>query len=169
MPSQAVALQHRDEILQRIEAGEYLATIAQSLGLAGKGQAISNALAADPEYQAARALGLEAKLARREQEMETVDHDNVPRARELLSHARWRAERECPERWGQRSQVAVTAPQTSEYEVLARIKSLVAANPQLANLVADADIVEPLPAGNTEAQSEAAKPVDANASHQDSP
>jgi len=42
----------------------------------------------------------------RERELEAAaDSVAVARARELLSHARWRAEREHPTRWGQRQQV----------------------------------------------------------------
>lgn len=108
-PMTAIAIIKRDEIIERVARGEYLASIAASLNLAGKGQAISNALASDPDYQAARERGLEAKLANREAQLERAEKDDVPRARELLSHARWRAERECPQRWAPRSQVAVTS------------------------------------------------------------
>ena len=103
----AIALQHREHIIAQVAAGHYLAQIAHSLGLAGKGQAISNALANDPEYQAARELGLESKLATRETQLEECEPQNVPRARELLSHARWRAEREAPHRWGAKQQVTL--------------------------------------------------------------
>ena len=103
----ALAIIHRDEIIQRVAAGEYLASIAKDLGVAGKGQAISNVLASDPEYQAARETGLEAKLARREADLEVADPATVPRARELLSHARWRAEREAPHRWGQTNKLQI--------------------------------------------------------------
>ena len=101
----AIAITHRDEIIERVRQGEYLASIAQSLGLKGKGQSISDYLANDPEYQAAREAGLEAKMAAREAQMELAAKDDVPRARELLSHARWRAEREAPHRWGQKHEV----------------------------------------------------------------
>ena len=101
----AVAIQYRDEIIQRVAQGEYLASIANDLGLKGKGQSISDYLANDPEYQHAREFGLAAKMQKRETELECAPKDDVPRARELLSHARWRAEREAPHIWGQKSQV----------------------------------------------------------------
>ena len=101
----AAAILHRDEIINRVASGEYLASSAQSLGLAGKGQAISNVLAEDPDYQAARETGLEAKMAARESELELAEPATVPRARELLSHQRWRCEREAPHRWGQKGTV----------------------------------------------------------------
>jgi glycosyltransferase A (GT-A) superfamily protein (DUF2064 family) len=44
----------------------------------------------------------------RERQLEVADESvTVARARDLLSHARWRAEREFPERWGQHNQVTV--------------------------------------------------------------
>ena len=62
----AIAVLHREHIIERVARGEYLASIALSLGLAGKGQAISNALASDPDYTAAKEFGLEAQMAKRE-------------------------------------------------------------------------------------------------------
>jgi hypothetical protein len=103
----AKAKTHREEILARVAKGEYLASIAKDLGLSGKGQGISNYLAQDPEYQQARELGLAAKLADRERELECAEPEYVPRARELLSHARWRAEREAPHLWGQHNRLTV--------------------------------------------------------------
>ena len=98
----AIALQPgiREYIIQAVSEGAHLSSIAASLGLAGKGQAISNALADDPDYQAARVSGLAERMDLRERELEQSDPTNVPRARELLSHARWRAEREAPRVWG---------------------------------------------------------------------
>ena len=108
MSRQALAITHRESIIERVARGDRLADIARDIGLAGKGQAISNALAQDHEYQAAREWGLASRLDQREEEMETCSPQDVPRARELLSHARWRAERECPKRWGTKQQVEVT-------------------------------------------------------------
>ena len=101
-----IAIIHRDSIIERVAAGHRLADIAKDLGLAGKGQAISNQLANDPEYQSARESGLAARLDQRESEMEVADREDVPRARELLNHARWRAERECPRRWGAKQEIS---------------------------------------------------------------
>ena len=96
----AIAIIHRETIIQQVAEGRKLSEIAKAIGLAGKGQAISNALAKDPEYQQAREWGLASRLDQREEELEQSEPAYVPRARELLSHARWRAERECPARWG---------------------------------------------------------------------
>lgn len=101
------AIIHREDIIRRVAQGEYLASIAKDIGLKGKGQAICNILSTDPEYIAAREQGLENRLATRERELEAADPADVPRARELLSHARWRAEREAPHRWGQHNRLTV--------------------------------------------------------------
>lgn len=90
----------REYIIAQVAEGAHLSSVAVSLGLAGKGQAISNALADDPEYQCARVSGLAERMELRERQLEQSDPQNVPRARELLSHARWRAEREAPRVWG---------------------------------------------------------------------
>ena len=121
----AIAIQHREHIIAQVAAGHYLAQIAHSLGLAGKGQAISNALANDPEYQAAREMGLESKLATREAQLEESEPQNVPRARELLSHARWRAEREAPHRWGAKQQMQVDHRLTVDDRLSASLDRLI--------------------------------------------
>lgn len=102
----AVAIKHKEQILQRVMQGDYLSTIAHDLGLAGN-QAIVNALSQDPDYQAAKEIGLERRLAKREGELEGCERRDVLRARELLAHTRWLAEREVPRRWGAHTNVTV--------------------------------------------------------------
>jgi len=88
----AVAKLHRDEIIDRVAQGERLVDIAASFGVTYA--ALSLVLSKDPEYISARHSGLEAKLEQRETELENApDGLTIARARELLSHARWRAER----------------------------------------------------------------------------
>lgn len=117
----AVALQHRELILSEIEKGARLTDLASSLQVSPS--AISHVLAKDPEYIAAREEGLEARMDKREAELESADSSlKVARARELLSHARWRAEREAPARWGQKSEV--------NHQVVVPILSISVASPQ---------------------------------------
>lgn len=100
----ALAIIHRDSIIEQVAQGKRLSDIAPHLGITR--QAISKVLKEDPEYRDAIELGLEAKLDQRETELEAAgDQVDLARARELLSHSRWKAERECPSRWGQRQQV----------------------------------------------------------------
>lgn len=98
--STAVAILHKEQIIQRVAKGDRLLDISADLGVTPA--AISQQLAKDPEYEAAMAAGLEAKMDQREMELECADDGlKVARARELLSHARWRAERRLPHLYGQ--------------------------------------------------------------------
>ncbi len=103
----AVALQHRETVIARVAAGDKLIDIAKDLGLSTHA-AISKALAKDPDYLIARETGAEARLETRESELEEAsDSVTVARTRELLSHARWRCEREFPDRWGTRPTIVI--------------------------------------------------------------
>ena len=102
-----VVAKHRELVLDAIQSGMRLSDVATLLGLKTHG-AISNALRDDPEYLTAREVGVESRMELRERELEAAeDSVSVARARELLSHSRWRAEREFPDRWGQRNQLKV--------------------------------------------------------------
>jgi len=103
----AVALLHREEIIERVATGAYLVDIAAQFGI--QPPAISKHLAADPEYQAAREIALEVRLEQREAELETAPGTapEISRASALVRQAQWRCEREAPHRWGQRTQLTV--------------------------------------------------------------
>lgn len=104
----SIVLANRDSIIQRLERGDRLTDIAKDLGLTSHA-AISMRLSKDPEYQAARIASLASRLDQRESEMEAAqDFVTVARTRELLSHARWRAEREAPQVWGVKQETVVT-------------------------------------------------------------
>ena len=105
---------HREEILARVAKGEYLAQIAPDYGRK-TGESISVAFRGDPGYAQARILGLEAKLAARERELEDAEPEGVFKADRLLSHARWRAEREARDIWGKGPDVVInTGPTIGE-------------------------------------------------------
>lgn len=100
----AVAIQHREAILDRLQAGKQLKAISRDLGVSPA--AISQVLSKDPDYRSAMETGLAVQIETREEELEVAGNAlNLARARELLSHARWRAERECPARWGQHQHI----------------------------------------------------------------
>lgn len=106
-PGTAAATVHRTQIIKRLLDGEYVSQIAKELGCSPA--AISNGLHDDQEYRSAREAGMELRLKRFENELEqSSDQLAVSRTRELLSHQRWRAEREFPHRWGAKAQVEVT-------------------------------------------------------------
>ena len=103
----ALAIIHKREIIERLSAGELVKDIAKAFGISRT--AISNQLANDPEYEAARIESLAARLETREDELETCDltMPSVSRAKELLSQARWRCETEGRQIWGKQPQIVV--------------------------------------------------------------
>jgi len=120
----SVAVLNRDDIIQRIRAGEKLTDIAQHYGYTNH-SAIVNRLKNDPEYPIAREIGVEARMEARERELESADDSvTVARARELLGHARWRAEREFPHRWGNKQQIDLTGAVNVEHLVALKAESL---------------------------------------------
>ena len=98
----AIAILHKDEILKRVAKGDKISTIGESFGVSQ--QAISKQLLKDPEWVEARMSGALARIEHWEKEVEKIDPDTnqvmLGRAKEMLSHARWRAEREFPSQWG---------------------------------------------------------------------
>ena len=103
----AVAILHRDHILERMEKGEPLTKIARDLGYASH-SGITERLGSDPAYLAALQTGIYAKLEKRETDLEQApDNVAVTRAERLLGHARWWAERLDPARWGQVNKLQV--------------------------------------------------------------
>ena len=88
----ALAIIHKEEILNRVSQGERLSSIAISLGISK--QAISSQLTNDPDYQAAYQSFHDARLDNAEGLLESaVDQIDVARARELWKAYSWRAER----------------------------------------------------------------------------
>lgn len=107
----AIAIRERETIISRIAHGEDLRQIAQSMSVTPA--AISQYLASDPEYVQARQHGISQKIEECEQEIKTADDAlNLARARERFRVVSWRAEREFPERWGQRTHVVVDDAQS---------------------------------------------------------
>jgi hypothetical protein len=114
----AIAIQRKPEILKRMANGDRLVDIASDLGVTRS--AISNQLLDEPEYRAARESGALARIEKWEQHIEGMNckeeaaQVSLARAREMLAHARWRAEREFPGRWGQKNETTVDARLTIE-------------------------------------------------------
>lgn len=100
-----IAIQHRDEIIERLASGELVREIAESLGCSR--QVISLQLAKDPEYQAATLEALDARLERYEAALDDpglADGLSLARIKEQIAHARWKCERRNPAKWGQMKQ-----------------------------------------------------------------
>jgi len=98
----AIAVIHKDAILDRVAAGDKITDIAKSYGVTQ--QAISKQLLSDPEWREARMSGALARIEYWEKEIEAINAGSsqveLGRAKELLAHHRWKAEREFPTQWG---------------------------------------------------------------------
>ena len=102
--SNAVAVLQKDKIIQHMASGGLLSQISATLGVSPA--AISQVLANDPKYIEARLNGVHVRLDTQYQRMEEADDAlNLARARECWKAATWFAEREFPERWGQKQQI----------------------------------------------------------------
>ena len=98
----AVAVKNKDAILKRVAKGDKVSDIAKSYSVTQ--QAISKQLLNDPEWREARMSGALARIEHWEKEVEAINAGSsqveLGRAKELLSHHRWMAEREFPTQWG---------------------------------------------------------------------
>lgn len=87
------AIENKAEIIQRIANGERITDVARSLGYKSH-STLSGSLRADPNYRQAIVDSAWARLEMREEQMEgATEQTDITRQRELLSHARWMAER----------------------------------------------------------------------------
>jgi hypothetical protein len=98
----AIAILHKDEILKRVAKGDKIADIGKTYNVSHA--AISKQLLKDPEWIDARMSGALARIEHWEEEVEAINAGSsqveLGRAKEMLSHSRWRAEREFPSQWG---------------------------------------------------------------------
>lgn len=102
--TQAAAIEQRDQIIGRLASGELLRDIAASLDV--HPAAISQYLAGDEQYKAARESGIEQQLERWQEQIEKAEDPlNLARGREGFRAAAWRAEREFPRRWGIKQEI----------------------------------------------------------------
>ena len=125
----AIAIIHKAEIIQGLLHGKRLSDIASELGVSH--QALSEPLKDDPDYIAAMDASLDVRMDQREDQLEEAqDQLAVARARELLSHARFRAERLAPQRWGkQPDAVPVSVTLNLSSSTLARASTLLPTSP----------------------------------------
>lgn len=88
----ALAIIHKDSILEQIRAGVRLSEIGRALGISAP--AISQVLTNDPEYQQALQSFHDSRLDKAEGLIEEAqDQLNLARAREVWKAYSWRAER----------------------------------------------------------------------------
>ena len=115
----ATAIVNRDWIIEEMGKGSTVYSVAQKLGVSVP--AICQQLAKDEEYRRAREAGAQVRLDKQYEKMENApDSLSLARARETFKAASWFAEREFPEKWGQKQAGAnlavqvVINPQTEE-------------------------------------------------------
>ena len=93
-------------IIQRIANGEYASKIAAELGVSP--QILSYHLRKIPDWQQALESAHEVRLDSTDSQIEDAisqrDFDLARACEGLLKRREWRAERECPKRWGQQAQ-----------------------------------------------------------------
>lgn len=106
MRKEPIAVTNRTDIIKMVEQGIELSEISRQYGITPS--AISNQLAGEMEYKVARVAGLEAKLSRREAELESAtDQLEVSRGRELLKLAQWKLERLVSDVYGNQPKIQV--------------------------------------------------------------
>lgn len=106
IPNQAI--EHKAEIIQRIANGERITDVARAFGYKSH-STLSSALTSDPDYRKAIGQSAWAKLEMREQQMESAtEQTDITRQRELLSHARWMAERLDREQFSPKPDISFT-------------------------------------------------------------
>jgi len=102
----AIAIIHRDAILEDIRAGKRLSDIAPKLGVSVN--AVSKALKDDPDYREAMELSFERRLDAAEDAIQAAPEQvDVSRARAFHDALKWRAGVEVPQRWGQRNHLTI--------------------------------------------------------------
>ena len=92
-----------DELIEQIYNGAVPAKLAADIGI--HKCSIYRHLASHPEYQKARKIGMAVRLDDAELAVDGADERTLGIARERWRVVTWRAEREHPDTWGQRSTV----------------------------------------------------------------
>ena len=104
--SQAVAVIDPDALIDRIANGAFLRDLAKETGIDKR--RLSEQLRQHPSYESAKEASIEVQLDDAQVSiLQAKEVSDIARAREAFRAAAWRAEREFPKRWGQRSHVTV--------------------------------------------------------------
>ena len=115
----------QDELLDRLANGESPSTIAASLSVSRP--ALFYKLRDHPEYKLCREIGMDGNLDFRLDNVMSATDLNSARMEEVkLRRLEWRAEREFPHRWGQKTQVAVALPPSIDAALVGLASELLA-------------------------------------------
>ena len=108
MATTALAPLDLGHAIDQIADGAFLRDIAAATGIDKR--RLSEQLRLHPDYPSAKLCAIEVQLDDAQQAIEGAHSGlDIARAREQFRAASWRAERECPAVWGQRSTVQVDA------------------------------------------------------------
>lgn len=106
MASTALALLDPEPLIAQIANGAYLRDLATQTGIDKR--RLSEVLRKHPDYAVAKEVCHEGRLDDAEEAIVAASEQaDVARARAQWSAVSWRAERECPARWGQRTHVTL--------------------------------------------------------------
>lgn len=95
-----------DELVARVENGEIPSRIATELGVTKA--AVYYHLSDHPDYQKARKTGMAIRLDEAETNViDSNDQLSLSRAREAFRAVAWRAEREHPQEWSNKPDIAI--------------------------------------------------------------
>lgn len=93
-------------ILDQIAGGEFMADVAQTIGVPTQTVSWRLRKIAPEKYREAREIGCELRLEKSRQSLEVAgDALDLARARESFRADAWFAEREFPARWGAKQQI----------------------------------------------------------------
>lgn len=109
----AVAILTPDAMIDRIANGAFLRDLARDTGIDKR--RLSEQLRKHPDYQAAKETSIEVQLDDAQVAiLQSAEAADIARAREQFRAAAWRAEREFPHRWGQKSETHVITESYSD-------------------------------------------------------
>lgn len=94
-----------DAMIDRVADGAFLRDLAKETGIDKR--RLSERLRKHPDYAAAKEACIEGQLDDAQKALiDATTQADIARAREMFRAAAWRGERECHERWGQKTEIS---------------------------------------------------------------
>lgn len=104
--STALAKLDADFLIDRISDGAFLRDLSKDTGIDKR--RLSEYLRKHPDYASAKKTSIQVQIEDAQLALSLArEASDIARAREMFRAAAWRAERECPDEWGQRTHVTV--------------------------------------------------------------
>ena len=129
-----------DRIIDALSQGQSIYSLADEWNIARL--SIQRRAWANPDYADAMATCVQARMEQREAELQRADNNvAVTRADRLLGHARWLAERSCPDRWGAKPTGTGTVNVQIVINKPGDVQVAVSSDPHCAATTADSSVV----------------------------